>query len=547
MKVSCQHITNDNKENRLTFNLLLSIFAAAIGSSFTMGYHLCSLNAPINPIKEWIGEISFTNKNISENNVEQKISFNFMQKNKYSVNMSQRCLEKIESEAEDENAFAFSFLVSIYLIGGLVGGLLSGSAADRFGRKGALLYNIFIGLIANGFMITSIYLNIGIAAYYLFALGRFIVGINSGAGCNIVSIYLNEISPTNLRGSISSTNTLLINIGAFLAIFVGIFLSTENLWPLIIGISIIPLVISFFLLQLCPESPKHYLFFQMDELSAELSLKKLRHKNYNIYSELESLKKEADSLKSESQVSFKQLFTERHLRWPLIIAFVLMTAQQFSGINIVNFYSTLIFQFDAGFSNEGAHWASCFILFIAVLVTIFSSYLVDHPSFGRRPLILIGFMGVMIFMSLLYLVLTILNCVALPELEGWPWNYLAILLLVLFIISFSSGPGAIPWFYVTELFHSNARSKAGSIVSTANWSSNFLVGIGFSPLKKLIGTNIFLVFVVISIFLYTFLFFFAPETKGKTVDQIAEGISEGRLVCRRSNSDKSHKIFTVTQ
>jgi MFS family permease len=118
---------------------------------------------------------------------------------------------------------ASSVLVSIFTIGGMLGGLLSGAAADFFGRKWALLYNNGIGLVACVLMFSAKYLEgLGMGAFYLFAvriwgmevpksnfrlqLGRFIVGINAGANSGLVPIYLMEIAPIDLRGSISSAN-----------------------------------------------------------------------------------------------------------------------------------------------------------------------------------------------------------------------------------------------------------------------------------------------------------------------------------------------------
>ncbi|TMS32842.1 hypothetical protein L596_000642 [Steinernema carpocapsae] len=104
-------------------------------------------------------------------------------------------------------------------------------------------------------------------------------------------------------------------------------------------------------------------------------------------------------------------------------------------------------------------------------------------------------------------------------------SYLAILFVLLFVISFATGPGSIPWFYVSEIFASNARGNANSIAVLINWTANFLVGVSFLPLNNLLKEYSFLVF---STFLAIFIFFtwkYVPETKGKTVEDINKEFS----------------------
>lgn len=143
--------------------------------------------------------------------------------------------------------FFRSIAVGIFAIGGMIGGLACGFVADKIGRKRALLANNLLALIAAAFMTFS--KPIGI--YYLFVIGRFIIGINAGnfkvfsfiriklLGLNsgLVPMYLTEVSPINLRGSLGSTNQLLITISILFAQILGLpyIFGSVTLWPYIFG------------------------------------------------------------------------------------------------------------------------------------------------------------------------------------------------------------------------------------------------------------------------------------------------------------------------
>jgi SP family facilitated glucose transporter-like MFS transporter 1 len=97
-------------------------------------------------------------------------------------------------------------------------------------------------------------------------------------------------------------------------------------------------------------------------------------------------------------------------------------------------------------------------------------------------------------------------------------SYVSIVFVLLFVVSFATGPGAIPWFYVSEIFSSSARGNANSIVAMSYWLTNFLVATFFLPVNNVLGQYTFLVFTAFIAFFIAFTFKFVPETKGNDAE-----------------------------
>merc|ERR1711934_1349554 len=146
-----------------------------------------------------------------------------------------------------------------------------------------------------------------------------------------------------------------------------------------------------------------------------------------------------------------------------------------------------------------------------VAMTFVSLALIEKA--GRKVLMVSG-------LSLM-LCMTILLLASLLTFEEVPtMSYVAIVAVITFIVGFATGPGSIPWFFVTELFAQAGRPTATSIAVVVNWTANFLVGLGFSPLNTLLGPYVFVIFMVIQLFFILYVYFVVPETKNRTTEEI---------------------------
>lgn len=165
------------------------------------------------------------------------------------------------------------------------------------------------------------------------------------------------------------------------------------------------------------------------------------------------------------------LFRTPTVRWALLISVVLQLSQQFSGINAVIYYSTVIFQ-TVGFDKQKSEYANLGLGATIIFVTVISVFLMDR--LGRRILHLIG-LGGMFITSLILVISLIVESTTF-------WNDISLIMTLLFVGIFSIGPGSIPWLITAELFNQTYRVPASSVAVLVNWSGNFIVGLGFKPL-----------------------------------------------------------------
>merc|ERR1711953_929442 len=132
---------------------------------------------------------------------------------------------------------------------------------------------------------------------------------------------------------------------------------------------------------------------------------------------------------------------------------------------------------------------------------------------GRKTLMLSG-LSVMVITTTMLLVCLLL-AESVPALA-----YVSIVMVITFVVGFATGPGSIPWFFVTELFTQGPRGMATSVAVVVNWTANFLVGLGFTPLMLAVGPYVFIIIIVLQIFFIGYVWFKVPETKNKTIEEI---------------------------
>jgi len=450
-----------------------AVTAAAFGSGFQHGYNTGVVNAPQDILEKWIetdGNVGVTDKQ--------------------SITMM------------------WSLIVSVFCIGGILGGAMTGVMANGLGRKGALLANNFLAIAAG----LAMGLSKSLKMAYLLIAGRFIVGINCGLNAGLAPMYLNEISSNKIRGSIGSLYQLAITVTIMISQMVGLeeVFGTAERWPYLFYLIIIPAVYQFLAMLMSPESPKYYLDRKENDEKAHKATDKLSWKKEDADEFYQEVKKEVDASKALPKVTCKDMLGEKHLRKPLFIICFLMIAQQLSGINAVMFYSTKIFNM-ANFSASAARMSTVGVGIVNVLTTIVSVYLVE--ACGRKILLLIGFAGMCActsgLMAALFFVET--NKIA---------GYMCITLVYVYVIFFATGAGSIPWLLGPELFNTAARPLAVSIAVPTNWIFNFVVGVAFLPIQELLGPLVFAFFIVFQIIAFLFIWMFVPETKNKPIEEI---------------------------
>lgn len=467
---------------RLNRNLIMAALISALGSSFQHGYNGGVVNAP------------------------EKLITNF-------INQTKTNSDKIDTPSEAEIDFILSLVVSTFSIGGFIGALMTAFVADRLGRRGGLFYNSFLVFLACPMMASAR----SFRSYRLLVAGRLLIGVNAGLNAGLAPLYLNEIAPVQLRGAFGTVYQLVLTVSVLISNILGLPLifGTESLWPFLFIVPVLPAALMLATLPHCCESPKFLLLVKRRELQAQQSLAWFRNTG-DIQDEMDELRAELERSKSQPDVTLAEMWCQKSLRRPTVISVVMMLSQQLSGINAILYYSTSIFR-DAGLSQQSALRATLGMSLVNVLMTGVSLVLVDRA--GRKTLHMSGLLGMAVSCTILAL------CLGPGELGTGETSsgssLLAICSVYLFIAMFASGPGSIPWFLVGELFPSNARPLASSIVVAVNWLANFTVTLCFLPLTDILHGYTFLLFAFLLLLFYLFTYLKVPETKGASSEEIS--------------------------
>lgn len=389
------------------------------------------------------------------------------------------------------------FTVASSLIGTVIGSLIAGMPAQRFGRKKVLLAIAFLYLLsAIGCSLTSI--------WELFILFRFIGGLAVGASSVVGPMYISEIAPANIRGRLAGSFQLNIVAGIFVAyltnfLFVGM---GEDSWRWMLGVMVVPSILFAILLRSIPESPRWlWINGKPDEA------KKIFERTGDHQAIAEIQDESANAINPVPEKLFSSKFSK-----PILFAVLLAMFNQLAGINAILYYAPRIFEM-AGFSQADAYLQPVYIGAANLLFTLLAMTMIDR--FGRKKLLIIGSLGMILFLGLTAMAFR-------GDVAG---NQLVLIYLIGFIAFFAFSQGAVIWVFIAEIFPNSVRSQGGSLGSFTHWimaaiiSWTFPIIVEGSPQG---GYYSFLFYTVMMVLHLIFVVRFLPETKGKSLEQIQE-------------------------
>jgi len=423
-----------------------------------------------------------------------------------------------------ETDAVWGLIVAIFCLGGLVGCSLGASAAEIFGRKGALL--AMSATSAFGTLLEAASYLPGCAeppctsglGTMLMMVGRVVLGVASGATTVVVPMYLGEISLPHLRGALGTVFQLTCVFAMLVAQVLGLpaLMGRRGVWPWYVLINLVPAVTQYLLRARLPESPR-WLSGQgvrdVDEAEAVLSLLRgVPADSLEVMQELDFMQqgsgKGSYDIPGYKPNAFSML-RDRSLRRSLLVCCVSLIVQQASGINNAFNYSTT-FLSQNGISPSTVTLVAVLMNVGNVFITIVVVYLMD--ALGRRVLLLASTAGMIVSIFLLTLALT--N-------PGEMWTApCAVVAVVCFVTSFGIGMGPVPWLLPAEVFPMELSGVGSAVAASSNWLANFAVGVIFLQMSNALGGYCFLPFAVVLIGFFFFAVYRIPETRGKTVDQI---------------------------
>ncbi|KAM4567738.1 solute carrier family 2, facilitated glucose transporter member 3 [Fundulus diaphanus] len=472
-----QQLEDERPKKKLTPYLLYCVSTAVIGS-LQFGYNTGVINAPEQKLRVFF-------QNVSSDRYGEPFS-------------------------PGTTTMVWSFAVAIFSVGGMIGSFSVGTMVNKFGRRKSMVIANVLAVLGGGLMGLSSLSR----SFEMVIIGRFIIGVFCGLCTGLTPMYVGEIAPTAVRGAFGTLHQLGVVIGILVAQIFGLesLLGSDDLWPWLLALTILPAVLQSIMLPFCPESPRYLLIVLNKEEEARKALERLRGCE-DVSEDIQEMKEEGMKMAMEKKVTMLELFRSPNYRQPIIIAIILQLSQQLSGINAVFYYSTGIFK-TAGVTQP--IYATIGAGVVNTVFTVVSLFLVERA--GRRTLHLIGLAGMAI--SALLMTISLSLVANTPSL-----SYLAIAAVFGFVASFEMGPGPIPWFIVAELFSQGPRPAAMAVSGCSNWTANFLVGLVFPKLEETIGAYVFLIFMVLLILFFIFTYLRVPETKGRTFDEIEQGFA----------------------
>lgn len=416
----------------------------------------------------------------------------------------------------------WSIAVAIFCATGPIGATLGGKWADTKGRKTSIMYGAVL-YIVGGLLQTLA------PGMITVVLGRAVIGAATGVTMSTVPVYLGELAPPTLRGTIGTMTQFSLVVGIFFADLMAFIFGNDHQWRImylfIAVLGACPLFLETYLF----ESPRWLLEKDPDSEHARFAIKKLRGFRYDEEVEAEvqhylgasggSKKDDDGDATKEPANATAELYADKSVRLLLVTSLLFQIVQQLSGINAVFFYSGIFF--DGIIENPLV--ATTLMGGVNVVATILAVVLMDRC--GRRTLIMWSCGGM--FLSCVLVVLALL---------GYFGSTMAILAVALYVVFFAIGLGPIPSLIVAEMFDGKYVVPAMTEGTKLNNICNFAVGLFFPYMNEALGAYSFGPFAVVLILGFLYALVYMPETSGTTPAEL-----QAELI-KRHEGDTYHNM-----
>ena len=428
----------------------------------------------------------------------------------WAVSFLSKSIPTEGSALQDTADIIKGFVIASALIGCVIGGALAGFISKSLGRKnGLIIAAIAFFLSAIGAWKPEFFNVFGTLPVFSFFFYRIIGGIGVGIASMISPMYIAEIAPANIRGKLVSWNQFAIIFGMQVIYFVNYYIAKQGndqwlvnegwRWMFLSGA--IPAGLFLILLFFVPETPR-YLVMKGKDDSALKVLNKISGSD-NAPAILQEIKGTIHE-KSAPWLSFGFFV--------IFVGILLSVFQQFVGINVVLYYAGNIFR-NMGASTNSSLLQTIIVGIVNLTFTVLAIMTVD--KFGRKPLMIIGALGMAVSMIALGLSFYTHN-------EG----VVALIFMLMYTAFFAMSWGPVTWVLLSEIFPNSIRG-AMSIAVAAQWIANWLISLSFPILndnqwltKQFNHGFSYWIYGIMGILAALFVWKLVPETKGKTLEEI---------------------------
>ncbi|WP_284749417.1 sugar porter family MFS transporter [Amycolatopsis sp. RTGN1] len=388
-------------------------------------------------------------------------------------------------------------------VGAIVGALFSSRINEALGRRRTIMVAaaiVIVGTLAASFSPT----------FALLVISRLVIGLGIGLSSSTVPTYLSELAPARLRGAMGALNQIFIVLGILIAFLTSYWLGPISAWRWMFAGAIVPAVILLVGLAFLPETPR-WLLKNGQEEEARRVLASAHGNTVNLDEEIATIR-EVIQLDTEAKPRFRDLFSG-FVRPMMIVAILLAVGQQFSGVNAINaYFPTMLI--GLGFATQAALLSGVLLGVTKFLFTAWVVFVVDR--WGRKPLLLIG--NVIMVITLVAAGLVVLNVH-----DTSTRGILMLVMMVLYLVGYELGWGAVVWVMMAEVFPLKYRATGMGLSSVVLWSATGIVSAVFPLISAVgslgIGGSMFL-FAGINVVLFVLTKWLVPETKGRSLEQI---------------------------
>lgn len=411
-----------------------------------------------------------------------------------------------------EVGVVLSSLVFAAAFGAMIGGRLS----DRIGRRPtiiALAVLFFLGTLTVVFS----------PGYAVLVIGRIMLGLAVGGASTVVPVFLAEMAPFEIRGSLAGRNELMIVIGQLAAFVVNAILAAtlghiDGIWRVMFSICALPAIVLFFGMLRMPESPRWLI--EKDRNDEALAVLKTVRPKERAEAEIVTVKEVTTEEEHTQQLGLKAVLSNKNLVLILIIGCVLGVIQQFSGVNAIMYYGQRLLA-ESGFSESMLGWVNIAPGVIAVIGGAIALSLMDRIN--RRTNFLYGTGLTALSHVLIAIAMTLLPVGNVAR----PWVFLA--LIVVLIGSIQLFLNIAVWVYLSEVFPLHMRGIGMGISVFVLWVANGTLALLVPSIVGTLGMGLFILFAIANVLSFLFVLKFVPETRGRSLEELEEDVTTGAI------------------
>lgn len=406
------------------------------------------------------------------------------------------------------SALVHGLTVSSALIGCIIGGLLSGYFSNKIGRKYSLMLAAVLFLISalGSAFPEFLFFTQGepsMALLATFNIYRIIGGIGVGLASAVAPMYIGEIAPPNIRGTLVSLNQFAIIFGMLVVYFVnwGIARGESVEWLNEIGwrymflSEAIPAALFLIFLFTVPETPRYLVLKNQDDKAMGI-LNKLYDQTMAKATMFE-IKKSFDAKKGKLFSYGKKI---------IVIGVLLSVFQQFVGINVALYYAPRIFE-SMGAARDASMFQTIVMGLVNVIFTLIAIFTVDKV--GRKPLLIIGSIGMAVGMF---------------GVAGLAFSGVigisTLIFIIIYTASFMMSWGPVVWVLISELFPNKIRGQAVALAVAAQWAANYFISSTYPMMMEFSGGLTYSFYGLMSVISAIFVWKLVPETKGKSLEEL---------------------------